>query len=95
MADRIDARCTACGATFPRSEAVTGTENELACPACGCGVVRGIPGQHNRLMQRENARCGSCGATFSRSEAVTETKGELACPACGESDVRTIETDSS
>ncbi|MFC6906403.1 hypothetical protein [Halalkalicoccus tibetensis] len=88
MPSPINARCTACGATFPRSDATTDTENELACPACGCGVVRGIPEQHSSLEKRENARCGSCGATFARSEATTETKGELACPACGANDVR-------
>lgn len=94
MAGRINARCTACGATFPRTEATTETENRLACPACGCPVVRGIPDQHTRLTQQANARCGSCGATFSRSEATTETKGKLACPVCGESDVRTVDAGS-
>lgn len=91
MPNPINARCTACGATFPREEATTETENRLSCPACGCSVVRGIPEQHTTLTQRENARCGSCGATFSRSEATTETKGELACPVCGANDVRTLE----
>lgn len=73
MPKPIDARCTACGATFPREEATTETETELACPACGCSVVRGIPEQHTTLIRQENARCGTCGATFSRTEAVTET----------------------
>lgn len=91
MPNPIDARCTACGATFPRVEATTETENELACPACGCSVVRGIPAQHTTLLRRENASCGSCGATFSRTEAITETKGELACPSCGANDVRAAE----
>ncbi|MCL7417556.1 MAG: hypothetical protein M8354_06920 [Halalkalicoccus sp.] len=91
MSNPINARCTACGATFPRGEATTDTENELACPACGCGIVRGIPAQHTTLTKHESARCGSCGATFPRSEAVTETKGELACPECGANDVRTVE----
>lgn len=91
MPKPINARCTACGATFPREEATTGTENELACPACGCSVVRGIPEQHTTLIRQENAWCGSCGATFSRTEAITETKGELACPSCGANDVRTAE----
>lgn len=91
MAKQIDARCTACGATFLRDDATTEFDNKLACPACGCGVVQGIPTQHNALIQQENARCGACGATFSRSESVTETKGRLACPVCGENDVRTID----
>jgi DNA-directed RNA polymerase subunit RPC12/RpoP len=90
MADRIDARCTVCGATFPREEATTDTENELSCPACGCSVIRGIPDQHTRLTQRDNARCDACGATFPRSETTTETKGELACPICGANDVRSL-----
>lgn len=91
MRNPINARCTACGATFPRSEATTETENKLACPACGCPVVRGIPEQHTRLTQRENAQCGACSAAFPRSDAVTETKGKLVCPACGANDVRTVE----
>lgn len=95
METRIDAACTACGATFPRSEAETGTEGSLSCPACGCGVVRGIPTAHTALTERETARCGSCGATFPRSEAQTETKGRLACPECDANDVQTIEDEPS
>lgn len=91
MENPINARCTGCGATFPRDESTTEFENKLSCPSCGCGVVRSIPEQHTAMGRHENARCSACGATFSRSEAVTETKGELACPACGETDIRTID----
>lgn len=94
MPNPINARCTDCGATFPREEATTETENALACPACGCSVVRGIPAQRTTLIRQENAWCGSCGATFSRTETVTETKGELACPSCGANDVRIDENES-
>lgn len=55
MPNPINARCTDCGATFPREEATTETENALACPACGCSVVRGIPAQHTTLVRQENA----------------------------------------
>lgn len=91
MGTAINAACTACGATFPREEATTGSANELSCPACGCGVVRGIPAQHTALTERDSARCGACGTAFPRSEAKTETKGRLACPDCGANDVRTVE----
>jgi DNA-directed RNA polymerase subunit RPC12/RpoP len=81
--DPIDARCVDCGATFPRSAAARHDEEGLACPACGHGVVRGIPEQHTALGTRTNTRCGDCGATFPHEEAKTPTKGVLACPVCG------------
>lgn len=93
MDHSIDARCTSCGATFPRREAATETEGQLACPACGCPVVRGIPAQHTDLGRHVNARCGACGATFARSEATTEVKGELACPDCGAAEVRGLDAE--
>lgn len=83
MTGRIDASCLDCGAMFPREEAATGGEYELACPACGASAVRGIPAAHTALVARANTRCGACGSTFPRSEAETATKGVLACPVCG------------
>lgn len=89
MAERIDAMCAECGATFPREEARAGGPNDLACPVCDASVVRGVPEGHHSLYATANARCGACGSTFSRREAMTEIKGVLACPVCGStSDVR-------
>ena len=83
MSRRIDASCLDCGAMFSRDEAVTDIENELSCPVCGAGTVRGIPAQHSALTTRANTRCDACEATFPRSEAETAPKGVLACPVCG------------
>ena len=77
------ASCLECGETFPRCEATTGAGAGLSCPACGSGVVRGLPAQPQ--TDRDTTRCGACGSTFPRSEAVTDVKGELACPDCGDS----------
>ena len=83
MVEPVDARCVECGATFPRSAALTGEEDRLSCPSCASSVIRGIPSQHTALVSRENTRCTDCGATFPHDEARTEVKGVLACPDCG------------
>lgn len=89
MGAKIDARCLACGATFPRGAAERPGEEGLVCPACGHTGIRGIPEQHTALETRTNTRCTACGATFPREQAATPTKGVLACPVC--SATRTLE----
>lgn len=83
MADRIDAMCAECSATFPREEATAGSDQTLVCPVCGGTPVRGIPDQHHDRFGTANTRCGACGSTFARSNATTDVKGVLACPVCG------------
>jgi DNA-directed RNA polymerase subunit RPC12/RpoP len=92
MAGPLDTGCTECGAIFPRVEARRGADGGLACPACGAGIVRGVPKQYTALTTRANTRCASCGSTFPRGETETDVKGVLACPVCGStSDLEAID----